>query len=216
MSDLKEVKVVEQEKNNREGGSLLDRSGEKSQYWLDKQAQKEQRGKDKERKEAEKVLSAPITAQTFQRGMLQMYSAMEKLAQELRANQLRLEATMRLLYDKNLMTPLDTEKYVRDQIEWNRFIDSLATSQPPVPIHGLVAQINEWNNTHDLKIVWQHVDLGVRLLEEEGMTLEEKLMVAADMDMPEAFIQALREKELGTEDPAASAIELAKAINAKA
>ena len=207
--------VLKHDMNNREGGSLLDRSGGKTDYWLQKQQQKEERAKKKEQKKAEEVLYAPITAQTFQRGMLQMYSAMEKLAQEIRANQLRLEATMRLMYDKNLMTPADTEKYVKGQIEWNRFIDSLATAEPPVPIAGLVSQINEWNNTHELKISWQHVDLAVRLLDEDGMTLEEKLMVAADMDMPEAFIQALREKERGTEDPATSAEVLASAINAK-
>jgi hypothetical protein len=124
-----------------------------------------------------------------------MYAGMEKLAQELRVTQIRLETAIRVMTNKGVMSKEMFRNEVQEQVAWNSMIDTLTRKDESLPVQSVVKQVMDWNNQHELKISWQHIDLAARIMKEEGLTLEEKLMIAADMDMPEAFIQDLRAKE---------------------
>jgi len=176
-------------------GMPSDRSGTKYSNEA-YQAEKEAKAQAKQRKEMEKVMASPVTRGELNQSIVRMYATMEKLAQELRATQLRLEATIRMASDKGVYDKDEFVKYVREQVEWNKKIDELNAADTPLPLSQMIHEVAEWNNLHGLKIVWQHVSLDRRLFNDETLTLEEKLSIAAEMDMPEAFIQDLRAKDL--------------------
>ena len=179
---------------NRGTGMPQDRSGNmsaKEQYKLEREA----KAKAKKQKETAQLLNSPVTVQQFNESMMRMYAGLEKVAQEVRVTQIRLETAIRVMTNKGVMSKELFKQEVQEQVGWNSLIDALTRRDETIPIHQVVKQVSEWNNEHELKISWQHIDLGARLIKEESITLEEKLMIAAEMEMPEAFIQALRDKE---------------------
>lgn len=193
----------------REDGSGMpsDRSGSSfSERWnKEKQAKKS----DKQREEFIKAMQQPVSKGEYQRAMFQVFGSMEKVVAEFRKLAVMNEALRRVLYTQGTITKEDYERETQNQYDWNTKIDEILRAiDAKTPLNEVVRLVSDWNNTKDLKITWQHIDLAVHIINDEGLTLEEKLQIAADMEMPEVFLEDLR-----TRDTAEYAAKLAEGIS---
>lgn len=166
----------------------------------------------KQRDEFERALQTPITKAEFQRAMFNVFGSMEKVASEFRKLVVRNEAMQALLYKNGTITREDYEAAAQSQWEWNAQIDAIINMYDTHPLNEVVKVVSDWNNTHDTKIQWQHIDIAPRILSTEDVTLEEKLQIAADLEMPEPFIAEVRRRSQNEYD--ANAVEeLANSFN---
>ena len=197
--------------NFRDGSNMpADRSGktgpiERKPLSQIRAEEKAAKAEKRQREEYEAKLAQPLTRAEFQRAMFNIFGSMEKVASEFRKLVVRNEALQSLLYKNGTITREDYETAAQAQWEWNSQIDAIINMYDAQPLNEVVRVVADWNNTHETKIEWIHIDIAPRLLAAEDLTLEEKLQIASDLNMPEAFINELRRREQGTFD--ANAIE---------
>lgn len=186
---------------DRSGEMPSDRSGNRAaRRALTRQEQKEARAQQEEAKKIQRQLAQPVTQQQFQQQMMRMLALFNALENENRKLNLTLQAVKRILVDRGVYTVDEFKKEAEVQIAWNNQITDILRgfgSKPQLPIREACALIHQWNESEagaKLKIDWNHVDLAPRLLDDETLTTEEKIEIAAEMDMPEQFIEGLRQQ----------------------
>jgi hypothetical protein len=176
---------------NRSGESVTEnRLSAKERYAQEKEAKK----KKKEQEEMTKAMGMPVTQIEFHKRLMGIFAGMEKLAGEIRALGVRGEGLLQLLFDNNVITREDFVAYSQMQVDWNAQIDTMtrALDQGEVELREIVRQLTDWNEANQLKITWHHLDLAPRIMKDEILTMEEKLLIASELDMPERFIEELR------------------------
>jgi hypothetical protein len=160
--------------------------------------EKEQKRKQREAEQVQQLLAQPVTKRDFQRAMFNVFGSLEKVVAEFRKLAVRNEALQSLLLEQGTITKDDYERFAIEQSQWNQQIDEIINAYETTPLNEVVKIVNAWNATHErLQIGWQHIDLAPRLLNSETLTLEEKLQIAADMQMPDPFIDELRKQNIG-------------------
>jgi hypothetical protein len=175
-----------------------DRSGNvnpaKERYAAEKQAKKEA----KEREKMQQVMSSPASRAELQQLAFRNYAALEKMAAEVRRITIQHESMLRVLLENGALTQEQFEKHAQEQIEWNQFVDGIRQAYGSVPLRDLVAQVRDFNTRATLKVEWHHIDIAPHLLQDDALTLEDKLLIAAELEMPEKFIEVLRGKDMDT------------------
>jgi hypothetical protein len=200
-------------------GMPMDRSGAMDAP-LRRKSLKEQRAEEKQAKEAKKeqerisaLLESPVTKKEFQRAMFNIFGSMEKVVAEFRKLAVMNEALRTLLYSQGTITREDYEAYTGRFVAWNAKIDAILQSYGTTPLNEIVKAVSDWNNQNELKIEWQHIDIAPRILADESITLEDKLLIATDLNMPEPFIQELRNRENGNFAAEAASEALSEALS---
>ena len=186
------------EENDRSNVTAMptDRSG-----GISRQAQRAKQREDEkairshavQQEEYKRAMAKPVTQEVFQKALFNVFSAMEKVMAQLRKSGTRHEATQKLMLQKGVFTNEEYEAVYTQLAEWNEKIDTTITSFSSTPIQDVVKSVRDWNNTHELQIEWTHFDLAPRLLADTTLLLEEKLMLAAEMNMPQPYIDHLRQ-----------------------
>ncbi len=158
------------------------------------QRRAEEREQFHEQERLRKEFNSPVTKGELSQIAMQFFSSLEKMAGEYRKLAIRHESTQRVLVAKGLITKEEYEDAAREQVVWNQAIDAVISAYGQVPISDLINQVRQYNDNpaNTLKIEWHHIDLAPRLIQDEGMTLEDKLLLATELDMPENFIDQLR------------------------
>lgn len=150
-----------------------------------------------------KAFHEPITrgeAVAINRGMNETYKNMyERVSQDLRRALVSQQALLRVLVDKGIIDKADFEAAARFQLEWNAQVNQICRGldTETITLRDAIQDIRVWNENpgHPLKINAHHIDLPQRLLNDEGHTLEEKLMIAQEFDLPQGFLDAARARE---------------------
>lgn len=147
----------------------------------------------------------PITRGEVQEIIMSTLGMYDKLAGEVKKLFTTNQALLRLLVNSDVISREAFEAQAKQQIEWNSFVNQIIRAIGTVPLRDLVNQVRQWNDNpaNVLKVEPHHIDLSKHLLDEEGMTLEEKILVAQELSMPEALVQALRDKEYQRYNPPA-------------
>lgn len=158
------------------------------------QRRAEEREQSSEHERLRKEFNSPVTKGELSQIAMQFFASLEKMAGEYRKLAIRHESTQRVLVAKGLITKEEYEAAAREQVVWNQTIDAVISGYGQVPITDLINQVRQYNANpaNTLKVEWHHIDLAPRLLQDEGMTLEDKLLLAKELDMPEQFIDQIR------------------------
>jgi hypothetical protein len=144
-----------------------------------------------------------VTRGELQEVIMSTLTMYDKMASEVRRLLISNQALLRLLVTSGQVDEEEYKTQARIQIEWNSFVNNIVKAYGEVPLRDLVTQVRDWNANPEniLKVDAHHIDLAKHLLDDEGMTLEEKLLLAQEMELPENFLSALRNKEYQKYDP---------------
>lgn len=147
--------------------------------------------------EMKKMFKQPVPRGEFQNTVYNLLGGIEKMSAEFKKLTLRTEALIRASIATGVLTAEEFDRQFDAQNQFNSFVDSVTDRYAPKPVDQVIQQVRDYNSNplNEIKVQWQHIDLAPRLRQDQNLTLEEKLMIAAEFEMPEPFIQGLRDLE---------------------